>query len=297
MTHFLHYAPSGDFEQGIFIPYASLEEAESQAAWELLNGASPEIYAGIFEADYAVGPRPGWTRTQIEAFAAGALASPHLDPEQRRKIHDLSSLVKQAKILAPKLLEDNKRGTEEWLLEVHEALQRGEFPPKNAVPGNAYVWATGGTATATPAALSAATAKTVVYTVAASSNQHAITEIGVSFDGVTSSAVPALIELVSSTTGTAGTPRSALAAGKQERGWPAQTSQTTAADTYSAEPGTLLVNRKWFVSPNGGLFVAQFPLGREPTGLVTATTDGKGWGIRVTAPATVNCHAYMEWEE
>jgi hypothetical protein len=226
----------------------------------------------------------------------GRVSSPHLDPNNRKAVHDLKALIKRAHILEPIIIEEHHRAVEDQLIEIDKAIRRGEGF-QNAVPGNAYMWATGGTATATPSAMTAATAKTVVYTVAAAANQHAITEIGVSFDGVTASAIPALVELVSSTTGTAGTPRSALAAGKQLRGWPAQTSATTAADTYSAEPATLLVNRKWFVTPNGGLFVVQFPLGREPTGLVTATTDGKGWGIRVTAPATVNCHAYMEWEE
>lgn len=290
-TFFLHRAPQTHYERGIFAPYSSQEEAERQVAWELHHGADPDMFEGIFKSVLEE-PKFGWTQEQMLSHV-----SPHLVEDNREKVSTKSALLKAGKALIPKLLEEEDRAFEAYLKGIHEAISRGDPGVKNAVPGNAYSWCTGGTATATPAALSAATAKTVVYTVAASSNQHSISEIGVSFDGVTASAVPVLVELISSTTGTAGTPRAALAAGKQLRGWPAQTSQTTAADTYSAEPGTQLVNRKWLVTPNGGLFVVQFPLGREPTGLVTATTDGKAWGLRLTAPATVNAHAYMEWEE
>jgi hypothetical protein len=296
MAYFLHYAAHSDFEQGIFVPYNTQVEAERQAAWDLLNGADPEFIEQIFEAPYET-PKFGWTRTQIEA-AAGDPASlhPHLDEKRRKKAATRKQVLSRVNKHQNDMLAEQQKAEADEILAFHEALRAGSLF-KNAVPGNAYSWCTGGTATATPAALSAATAKTVVHLLTASANQPAITEIGVSFDGVTATAVPVLVELVSGTAGTAGTPRAALAAGKQARGWPAQASQTTCADTYSAEPGTLLVNRKWYVSPNGGLWVVQFPLGREPTGIVTATTDAKTWGLRLTAPATVNAHAYIEWEE
>jgi hypothetical protein len=130
-----------------------------------------------------------------------------------------------------------------------------------------------------------------VLITAGTTTPPSITEIGISFDGVTASAVPVLVELVSGTGGTAGT--STAQTPKQLRGWPAQVSISSGTQTYTVEPGTQLVNRKWLVSPN----VIQFPLGREPSGIVTAATDAKTWSIRATAPSIVNAHAYIEFEE
>lgn len=295
--YFLHYAPTGHFSDGIFAPYETVAEAERQATWEMWHGAEPEDFVGIFEAEHKPGPRRGWTYAEGGGAILEDTQSPHLDPERRKKIHTTKQLVAVAKKLAPIMYEEEHRAIEEHLLAIDQDIRRGLGPFEGSIPGNAYTWNTGGTATAVPAALTGATAKTVVLLVMAAANQASIVEISVSFDGVTAANVPALVELISGTAGGAGTPRSALVAGKQIRGWPAQTSQTTAADTYSAEPTTELVAKKWLVTPNGGLFVLQNPLGREPTGIVTAATDAKTWGLRVTAPVAVNCHAYMEFEE
>jgi hypothetical protein len=292
--YFLHYAAHGDFEQGIFMPFDTQVDAERQAASDLLNGCDPDFIEQIFTAPYDP-PKFGWKRSDL-AFKPEEELNPHLVEKNRKRTATAKQIQQRAKKHQDDMLNEMVKAQGDYLLEMNQAIKEGSFF-KNSVPGNAYTWCTGGTATATPAALSAATAKTVVLILAASVNQPAITEIGVSFDGVTSSAVPVLVELVSGTAGTAGTPRAALAAGKQLRGWPASTSQTTAADTYSGEPGTQLVNRKWFVPPNGGLFVEQYPLGREPTGIITSATDAKTWSIRLTAPATVNAHAYIEFEE
>lgn len=293
MTAFLHLAPTGHFDQGIFVPFATVEEAERQATWEMMHDADPDDYLGVFESEYAVGPRRGWVWNGSPEVGS----SPHLDSEQRRKVHTKAQLVKVARSLRDPLYEEYHRAQEEFLLEQAKLIRSGLGEFKGTIPGNAYTWETGGTATAVPAALTAATAKTVVLLLMAASNQASISEIGVSFDGVTASAVPVLVELISGTAGGAGTPRAALAAGKQMRGWPAQVSQTTCGDTYSAEPTTELVNKKWYITPNGGTQTIQSPLGREPTGVVTAATDAKTWGLRLTAPAAVNAHAYIEFEE
>lgn len=292
-AHFLHYHPHSDFGQGIFVPFATQVDAERQAAADLANGVDPEYILGIFAEDYQL-PKFGWTQDDLTAAAE----LPHLDTQNR--VNGYSVTRKQIMARAGKhqddLLRESLKAQADYLIEMTKAIETGA-DLKMAVPGNAYTWCTGGTATGGAAALAAATAKTLVLLLAAAANQPSVTEIGISFDGVTSSAVPVLVELVSGTAGTAGTPRAALAVGKQLRGWPAQNSQTTCADTYTVEPGTQLVNRKWLVPPNGGLFVIQAPLSREPTGIVTAATDAKTWSIRATAPATVNAHAYIEYEE
>ncbi len=144
------------------------------------------------------------------------------------------------------------------------------------------------------AALVAATAKTAVNLITGAGSPGVITELGVSFDGVSSSAVPVLVELCSSTQGAAGT--STALTPLQVRGFPPSASVSTAGVNYTVEPTTLVVTRHWYVSPTSGM-ILQFPLGREVEGLITAATAGKGWALRLTAPAIVNYKAYYEFEE
>lgn len=143
---------------------------------------------------------------------------------------------------------------------------------------------------AADAALSAATAKTILNVINAANGLIRITELGVSFDGVTADAEPVLVELCSSTQATAGTAGSSPA--PVQVGGPTRTVQASGAEDYSAEPTVLTAIRKWLVHPQTGI-VFQFPLGREPEQVVT----GDGLCIRCTAPAIVNAQAYLEFEE
>jgi hypothetical protein len=138
-------------------------------------------------------------------------------------------------------------------------------------------------------ALSAATAKTILSVICAANAPLRITELGVSFDGVSGAAEPVTVELCSSTQATAGTSTSQTPV--QCRG-PTRTVQAGGARNYSAEPTVLTVIRRWLVHPQTGL-VLQFPLGREPEQVVTADA----LCIRCTAPAAVNAQAYLEFEE
>lgn len=288
---FIHYAGHSDFNDGIFVPYATQLEAERQAAFDLGNGTDPEYIERIFEAPYEL-PRFGWTNKLRQEREVDLM--PHLVESKRIVVVTKKQILKNAPKHQQDLVNEQIKSQSDEILSIQQAVKDGSAF-KMAVPGNAYSVMTGGTATAGAAALAAATAKTLVMITASTANQPAVVEIGISFDGVTASAVPILVELVSGTATTTGTVVAQTP--KQLRGWPAQTSQTTGQITISAEPTVQLVNRKWLVTPNGGLFVVQFPMGREPTGLVTATTDGKTWSIRATAPAIVNAHAYIEFEE
>jgi hypothetical protein len=140
-------------------------------------------------------------------------------------------------------------------------------------------------------ALTAATAKTVLNVITAANALVRIVELSVSFDGVTATAVPAVVELCYSTQATAGTPGTTPTI-YQMRG-PTRTVQATAAQNYSAEPTVLSAWKRWLVPVFNGLLVVQFPLGREPEQIVTADA----LGLRVTAPAIVNVSAFIEWEE
>jgi hypothetical protein len=149
------------------------------------------------------------------------------------------------------------------------------------------------TRTAGALALVGGAAKTLVNIIAGATTAPLITEMSAGFDGVTASAVPVLVELGYSTQATAGTPGTSptptVIRGKG-------TSVCTAAESYSVEPTVLAAFKQWLVTPNGGLLVIQFPLGREPTGDLSGGTN-KAVFLRCNAPANVNTRGYLEHEE
>lgn len=166
-----------------------------------------------------------------------------------------------------------------------------------AIPGNAYVAQTGGTFTAPtgPAAVATSTtAKTVLAITAGTANQPNVVEMGISSDGTSGNL---LIELGWLTAASAGTATAGTM--QQIRGWPAQASANSSAYNYTAEPTAYSVIARQFILPMPFTpFVLQFPLGREPTGIVTAATAGKMIGLRITASTgTPNVRAYFETEE
>jgi hypothetical protein len=144
------------------------------------------------------------------------------------------------------------------------------------------------------AALSAATAKSAVNLISSATKSSRIVEIGVSFDGVTSSAVPVLVELCSSTQGAAGTCTAFTPL--LIRGLSTDAASFTAGINYTVEPTTLVVIKHWYISPLTGV-VLPYPLGREAEGVSTAATARKGMVLRLTAPAIVNYKVFFEVEE
>lgn len=139
-------------------------------------------------------------------------------------------------------------------------------------------------------ALTAATAKSVLSVINASNGLVRLTEMCVSFDGVTAAAEPVTVELCSSTEAGAGTATSHTIA---QSGGPPRTVQATAKRNFSAEPTALTVLKRWLIHPQGLPFTLQFPLGREPEQVVTADA----LVLRCTAPAAVNFAGYIEFEE
>lgn len=138
-------------------------------------------------------------------------------------------------------------------------------------------------------ALSAATAKTVALLATPSTRRLKVKEVSVSFDGVTAANTPVLIELARYTadgTGTAYTPV------KNDPAAPA--ALCSAKVNYSAEPtiDTANVVANWRITPNGGAYTEQLPLGDEPMCAVSS------WiGIRATAAQTVNISGYIKFIE
>lgn len=139
-------------------------------------------------------------------------------------------------------------------------------------------------------ALSAATAKTILSVVNGSRILKAV-EIGVSFDGTSSTAEPVTVELCASTQAGSGTSTSHTPA--QVSGATRSLAAATAARNYTAEPTVLTALKRWLVHPQGGSIAIQFPLGREPQ----RATSGHALAIRCTAPAAVNVQGYIEFAE
>jgi hypothetical protein len=141
--------------------------------------------------------------------------------------------------------------------------------------------------TASAVALAAATAKTVIELSAGSTVDAALIGFDVTFDGVTSSAVPVKVEIITygtTGTGTGGTPSKANLDSRAA----AVTSKTNMTVEGTSSIVTLAT---WVVPPTSGLSYL-FPLGREPK-----LPPSKSLGLRLTAPAVVNATANLWFEE
>jgi hypothetical protein len=148
--------------------------------------------------------------------------------------------------------------------------------------------------TSSAVALSAATAKTCLMVIAPSSFGIDLQKFRVEFDGVTASAVPALVELVTSTNASNSTPGTGNTSESSNITQLYGRSITTGFTAFSAstsEPTVLTVVERFLLTPCGGTLFYDFPLGTSPD-----TAVSSGIGIRITAPATVNARASMVFE-
>jgi len=140
-------------------------------------------------------------------------------------------------------------------------------------------------------ALSAATAKTILA--ALSPAQFGIDILGfdISFDGVTASAVPALVEVCSSTNASNSTPGTNNTTGTiNQIAGRSITAGFTGFYASTTEPTVLTPFERFTLSPNGGLFSYDFPRDANPDIAVSA-----GVVLRVTAPAAVNANATLRF--
>lgn len=140
---------------------------------------------------------------------------------------------------------------------------------------------------ATGAAVATGTAlKTILSVIAPAQFGIDLKKIHMGFDGVTSSAVPVLVELWRFTTdgtGTAGTVNQVYGR--------TITPGFTSKYNYTAEPTSLTLIDSWLLTPNGGTLFYDLPLGDTPD-----TAVSEGFALRTTAAATVNARATM-WVE
>lgn len=149
--------------------------------------------------------------------------------------------------------------------------------------------------TSAAVALTAATAKTALMVITPSTFGGDLKKFDVSFDGVTATDKAVLVELVTSTNATNSTPGTANTTETSNIVQLYGRSITTGFTAFSAstsEPTVLTVIRRFTVSPYGGTFSYDFPLGDTFDWAVSA-----GIGIRLTAPTSaVNARCGMTFE-
>ena len=134
-------------------------------------------------------------------------------------------------------------------------------------------------------------AKTVLNLIAGANQPIQVIEWGVSFDGVTSSAFPATVNLCQSTQAAAGTSGGSIPAIVQTKGR-AITAQMTTGHNYTAEPTALTVIEQVFVPQFNGIYVRSYGMNEGPDTDLSGGTV-KALCIRVNVSANVNCLAYM----
>jgi hypothetical protein len=144
------------------------------------------------------------------------------------------------------------------------------------------------TAPGNSSALTAATAKTVISVLAPSTFGVNWLRYSISFDGATSTAVPALVELCTLSGATAGT---STAVTVVQVGGTTITAGFTSGTNFTAEPTVLAPIEKFTLPVYGGTGIVPFTPGQEPNNVVST-----GFAIRVTAPAAVNCVASLWFE-
>ncbi len=148
--------------------------------------------------------------------------------------------------------------------------------------------------TGTPFAMTTG-AKTAMNAISGTAHGQSLTEIGVSFDGVTTTAVPALVEVCTSTQAGAGTSGVAMTVTQVRGRTTGGTPVVTGGSNYTVEPTTLVSVSRWYVPQFMGTFPYQLPLGRE----VEADASGgtiKGIAVRINVTANVNMVGHLEVE-
>lgn len=138
--------------------------------------------------------------------------------------------------------------------------------------------------------LSAATKKTVVGVKAHANSSLLLLGFSVSFADTSASEVPALVEVSYSTWATNSPGTNSTSCTIVQVGGRVLTAGFTAGYSWTSQPTviTSLVYPTFVLTPNGGTFIYNFPLGTEPDCAL-----GEGFAISITAPSATTCRAGM----
>lgn len=138
-------------------------------------------------------------------------------------------------------------------------------------------------------------AKTALMAISPSGHGIQGVEMGISFDGVTASAVPAFCEAVLSTQAGAGT-SGVTPTITQSRGRSTGGSAPTGGSNYTGEPTTITRLKPFYLAQFMGTYVLQWPLGREAPEIDNSSGTNRGLGIRINVTANVNFSGWLEVE-
>ena len=144
----------------------------------------------------------------------------------------------------------------------------------------------GALTTSAEVALTAATAKTVLQLISPTNQILALLGFELSFDGTSSTAEPVVVQLIRQTT--AGTMTSRTPLKKKDR---AATLQAAGQENASVEPTATDLIKTFHVHPQAGV-VYPFTVDGE-----IEVPGGGRLGLKLTAPAGVNCLATLDFEE
>lgn len=140
-------------------------------------------------------------------------------------------------------------------------------------------------------ALAAATAKCVIGVKAHANSGLQLTSFEIAFDGVTSSAIPVLVEVMYATFATNSPGTNSTSTTPRQLYGRVLTAGFTSGKTWTTEPTALTMIKEFLLAADKGLFAYQWPLGKEPDCALA-----EGFVIRCTAPATLNARATMNVE-
>lgn len=122
-----------------------------------------------------------------------------------------------------------------------------------------------------------------------------LTEFSISFNGVSATQAPILVKLRQITATGTGTACTEVAVQRSGKTAP----QCQAKHTLTVEPTMVatVALGQWYVHPQGGLLVVQYPLGREP--VICDGVAAQGLALELTSASgvtpTAACH--MTWDE
>lgn len=140
-------------------------------------------------------------------------------------------------------------------------------------------------------ALSATVAKTIIGAKSHANFGMSLHHVQVSFDGVTASAVPVLVELLYCTWATNAPGTNSTSTTQRQEYGRVLTAGATSGKTWTTEPTALTaMSKELLLTPNGGTLIYDVPLGKEPDCALA-----EGFGVRCTAPAAVNVRATQKW--
>jgi hypothetical protein len=134
--------------------------------------------------------------------------------------------------------------------------------------------------------LLAATAKSVLGVKAGTGTGLDLKGMWIDFNGITSSALPALVEVCYCTFATNSPGTSSTGGAERQIYGRVTAADFTAGHTWTVEPTVLTVIDAFALDPNKGLYRYDWPLGETPD-----SAPAEGFVIRCTAPAAVSCRA------